>query len=205
MPAKTTWGADAHPGAQDVRTGNTAEAVAHKGLARRSSTRPGSQGTRRTGLGATRQSEGTAAGSGPCAFAHPRPLALGSLPASGPSGRVSSAASRRWRACWPTRLAGGLYGIANRSRDGTHLGLPFRLPARDRWTRSDLPQRVGMACTSQPSPVARQASREGDSPPFVNGVKSGAVTPHRGVGRAGQCVAGRAGVNRHGKCPGYRH
>ena len=32
-----------------------------------------------------------------------------------------------------------------------------------------------------------------DSPPFVNADKGGAVTPRRGAGRAGQCVAGRAG------------
>ena len=33
----------------------------------------------------------------------------------------------------------------------------------------------------------------GDSPPFVNAVKGGAVTPRRGAGRAGQCAAWRAG------------
>ena len=75
------------------------------------------------------------------------------------------------------RLAGGLYGIANRSRDGTHLGLPFRLPARDRWPRSDLPQRVGMACTSQPSPVARQASREGGRSGHGLRFRRGAAAP----------------------------
>ena len=44
-PAKTTWGADAHPGAPDVRTGGTAEAAARRGLAPRGPRRPGPQRT----------------------------------------------------------------------------------------------------------------------------------------------------------------
>ena len=42
-PAKTTWGADAHSGAPDVRTDGTAEAAAHRGLGPRGPGRSGPQ------------------------------------------------------------------------------------------------------------------------------------------------------------------
>ena len=41
-----------------------------------------------------------------------------------------------------------------------------------------------------------------DCPPFVNGVEGGAVTPRRGAGRAGQCVAVRAAGCRPSIAPG---
>ncbi len=76
------------------------------------------------------------------------------------------------------------------------------------------------AIAPKPSPAILRASARGllgvegaeplaspfvptrDSPPFVNGVKGGAVTPHRESGRAGQRVAGRAGGCRPSIAPG---
>ena len=48
----------------------------------------------------------------------------------------------------------------------------------------------GGTAPRQPPQGTHPVWPRGDSPPFVDGVKGGAVTPHRGVGRAGQCVAG---------------
>ena len=79
-PPQTTRGSDAHPGAPDVRTrrggGNRCTQRSCAPLFRT----VGAAGSAKAGAGSDPAVRGTAAGSGPCAFAHPRPLPLGSLP-----------------------------------------------------------------------------------------------------------------------------
>ena len=58
------------------------------------------------------------------------------------------------------RLAVGPFGLATQGRDA--LVPCVRWPScQGSLARSDLPRRVGMTCTSQPAPVARQASTAG--------------------------------------------
>ena len=86
----------------------------------------------------------------------------------------------------PLRVGGGPVGrplghraVRRRPRkDGTRSSQVYNgLPAKDRWSRSDLPQRVGMACTSQPSPVARQASKAGGRSGHGLRFRRGAAAP----------------------------
>ena len=130
------------------------------------------RGTGRDGSDPPVRGPGT--GSGPGVLAHPcpRPLWVASVPAIRP-GRVSSAASRRRRMCWPTGWPSGF--PPSPTKAGTRLfRLAFRLPAWDCWPGAT-PGRQGRGCEYTLAAMPHQAlgaagrSRHGHSGPFGNG------------------------------------
>ena len=101
---------------------------------------PGGRGRRERegGAGSDPAVRGTAAGSGPCAFAHPRPLPLGSLPAERSLRGKAVRAPLRGGGPPVRRLTGRGAVRHRRARPGrARPGSPFGLPARDCWTGSD--------------------------------------------------------------------
>ena len=105
---------------------------------------------------------GTAAGSGPGAFAHPRPLPLGSLPdLRSLRGKAVRAPLRGGGP--PVRRLTGCGAVRHqRARPGrARPGSPFGLPARDCWNRERPQARVGWPCTSQPSPCRMRHAEYG--------------------------------------------